>query len=89
MRKFRKKRTIFAKKMLNFFFFGGGNTKILRKKYGREIIDYDMIKLLMLSSQTDNFTSFFAHLWLHIWLHLWFSRNFLFAKVFIRWKPYF
>ena len=35
--------------------FLGENVKILRKKYGREIINYDIIKLLMLSSQRKEF----------------------------------
>ena len=34
------------------FFQGGGKAKILQKKYGREIINYDKIKLLMLTSES-------------------------------------
>ena len=36
------------------------NAKILRRKYGREIINYDVIKLLMLSYQSREFHIFFA-----------------------------
>ena len=42
--------------------FGGKNAKILRKEYGKEIINYDIIKLLMLSSQSREFYKFFAQL---------------------------
>ena len=48
--------------MQNFFFWGGGNAKILRKKYGREIMNYDLIKLLMLRSQGREFHKFFVQL---------------------------
>ena len=50
MRKFREK--IYSK------IFWGENVKILRKKYEREIINYDIIKLLMLSSQSKELKKF-------------------------------
>ena len=40
-------------------FFGGGMLR-LQNKYGKEIINYDIIKLLMLSSQTREFHKFFC-----------------------------
>ena len=46
----------FAKSNENFF------QENLMRKYGRELINYDIVKLLMLSSQSREFQKFFAQL---------------------------
>ena len=42
--------------------FGEKNAKIFRKNYEKEIINNDIIKLLMLSSQSRKFYKFLAQL---------------------------
>ena len=83
------------KKMQKFW---GKKVENIAKKYGREIINYDIMQLLMLSFWAEYFRKirqFFSY------FNSWKMRNFakkfakkerkflhFFAKVFIRWKPY-
>ena len=59
------------------------NGKIVRKKYGREIINYDIIKLLMLQAlRLENSSSFFAQLIVSAMFFrgIFFLANLFFAK---------
>ena len=54
------------------------DAKISQNKHGREIINYDIIKLLMLSSQSREFNNQFCAIY---------CCSYIFVKVFVRWKP--
>ena len=64
---FREKCEIFANKRVRKFW---GKGKNFAKKYGREIINYDTIKLIMLSSQSREFLMQFCAIFC-------FSRNYI------------
>ena len=101
VQKTRKLKFFFAKFRFNQFrekcqFLSKSNMRAFRYKNGREIIDYDIIKLLMLNFRSRESTSFFLQLIVAATKHV--SVKFIFAKyertflhfsakVFVRWKP--